>query len=273
MKFVDIGETPFVEILSYLDAREISLLQGVCREFHRNSAMAWVELDQTPALQGKQGQDKTAQARCCRFYKAHEYARRMEALALKHYDFNDREPTHVKCWCCQSFPNLEARAFRYPQKYEFFCRFSLRLDENNPKVVWQGFRPATKISYSGLSLNVQEMFHQVKLQEAFDTYMVESPSEQTYVTMCDVTDSLMLTVVAVERTYPWRTALVLSTGGFHDCTPTFDNEKQCFRFHPRMVRSHGIVRNEDYITAGFMTATERLGEPAQECQLLLEHQW
>eukprot|EP00977_Amphora_coffeiformis_P008428 scaffold1912_cov167-Amphora_coffeaeformis.AAC.27 len=275
VKVTDIGEAPFVEVLSYLSAREISLVQTVCRGFRQNSAMAWMQMEKNPQLLGKLGQDMDPKARCCRFDKAQRYAQRMEETAQLHYDYNDPEPTHVKCWCCRSLPNLEARAFRCPQKFEFFCRFSSRMahEENKPKVIWEGFRPATKISYSGLSLNgVHEIFQNVKLHEAFGTYMFQS-SEQNFVTMCDVTDSLMVTVVAVEKAHPWRSFLVLATGGFHDCTTTHDDTGRCFRFHPRMVRSHGIISNEDYITAGFLTSTERLGDSLQDCHLVLEHQW
>lgn len=271
----DLGEAPLVEMLSYLDAREICLVQTVCRVFRQNAAMAWRQMEKSPSLRGKLGQDGDSKARCCRFSKAQMYARHMEEAALRHYDYSDPEPTHVKCWCCRSFPNLEARAFRRPQKYEFFCRFSSRMgDESKPEVVWEGFRPAVRISFSGLSLQgVHEIFQNVKLNETFGTYMFQS-SEQDFVTMCDVTDSIMVTVVAVEKAYPWRCALILATGGFHDSTTTaHDDTLRCFRFHSRMVRSHGIVSNEDYITAGFLTSTERLGDPLQDCRLVLEHQW
>ena len=273
-KLTDIGEAPFVEVLSYLDAREISRVQTVCRVFHRNSDLAWRQMEKNPQLLGKLGQDIDPKARCCRFDKAQRYAQCMETEARRHYDYSDPHPTHVKCWCCRSFPNLEARAFRNPQKFEFFCRFSSRMaDESKSDVIWEGFRPATKISYSGLSLDgVHEIFQNLELHKAFGTYMFQS-SEQSFVTMCDVTDSLMVTVVAVEKAYPWKCALVLATGGFHDCTTTHDDTGRCFRFHPRMVRSHGIVSNEDYTTAGFLTSTERLGDPLQDCRLVLEHQW
>lgn len=283
MELIDIGETPFLEVLSYLDAAEIITVQGVCRSLRQNSALAWVQLEKTlkndDNVDATTGQDATAQGRCCRYFKASAYAKEMQHVALQHYDYNDPEPTHVKCWCCRTFPNLEARVFRYPAKYEFFCRIANRTAHQEcPKVLWQGFREANKVSYSGLSMDVSEILGKVKLQEDFGTYMFQSSDdEQNYVTMCDVTDSLMVTVVAVERAYPWRTCLVLATGGFHDCTTTTTSHdrgsKRCFRFHPRMVRSHGILRDEDYITAGFVTPTERLGEPLQECRLMLEHQW
>ena len=278
MMLCDIGETPFLEVLSYLDAREINIAQAVCRDLRQNSQMAWVLLEKT--FRATTGEDATAQGRCCRFFKAAKYAERMQAAALQHYDYNDPEPTHVKCWCCYSFPNLESRVFRSPRKYEFFCRIASRnIDQDhNPKVIWQGFRSATKISYSGLSLDVSDIVRNLKMKEDFGTYMFQSSSSSSstpknVVSMCDVADSLMVTVVAVERAYPWRTCLVLATGGFHDCTTTYDQNSRCFRFHPRMVRSHGITRDEDYIVAGFLTPTEHLGEPLEDCRLVLEHQW
>lgn len=305
MKLTDIGEAPFAVTLSYLDAPEISLLQQVCKEFRENSVMAWTAMEQTlqqapesssssSSSCNRLGDSPTAQERCCRFYKARRYAENMEGLALQHYDFSDPEPTHVKCWCCRQFPNLNTRVFRYPHKFEFFCRISSRFllgDDSNTSrssntsnngnnnnggdhVLWQGFRPATKISYTGLSMDVQEIFQQIKMHEAFDTYMFQADDAQDFVTMCDVTDSLMVTVVAMEKALPWRTTLVLTTGGFHDCLGMFeDSQHQTFRFHPRMARSHGILRDEDYITAGFQTSTERLGGPLQDCHLVLEHQW
>ena len=270
MKLCDVGEAPFLEIMSYLDVREMTNAQFVCRTLRQNSPMIWTQKEKTL---GSTGEDATAQGRCCRFFKASKYAERMQDVALRHYDYNDPEPTHVKCWCCQNFPNLEARVFRHPQKYEFFCRFSDRIVECNPRVIWEGFCPSTKISYSGLSLDVSEIFCNIRMKEDFGTYMFRS-SERNFVSMCDVTDSLMVTVVAVERSYPWRTSLVLATGGFHDCTTTHhDPNTRCFRFHPRMVRSHGITRDEDYITAGFVTSTARLGDPLQDCRMVLEHQW
>ena len=270
MDITDIGEAPFLEVLSFLEIPEVSRVAAVCRTFRKTSALTWKNIERSQW--GRQGQDATVRDRCCRFYKGQQYASRMEALALQHYDYADPEPTHVKCWCCRDLPNLCVRAFRYPQKYEFFCRIANRINENDPKeVLWEGFLEAAKMSYSGLSLNVQGILEQVQLHEAFQTYIFQS-AQQNYVTMCDATDSLMITVVAVERVYPWKTTLVLATGGFHDCLPT-PNDRRCFRFHPRMVRSHGIMRDEDYITAGFVTRSERLGEPMEDCRLVLEHQW
>ena len=47
MNLCNLGETPFLEILSYLDAREISVAQSLCRELRQNSKMAWVQLEKT----------------------------------------------------------------------------------------------------------------------------------------------------------------------------------------------------------------------------------
>ena len=121
IKVTDIGDAPFVEVLSFLNAREISQVQTVCRIFRQNSAVAWTQMEKNCRLMGKLGQNMDPKARCCRFDKARRYAKRMEETAQLHYDYNDPEATHVKCWCCRSFPNLEARVFRCPQKFEFFC--------------------------------------------------------------------------------------------------------------------------------------------------------
>ena len=86
MKLTDIGDAPFLEILSYLTAPDVVAAQSVCRALRRVAQpLAWVELEKT--MVGATGQDAMAQARCCRYEKARRYAQRMEGLALAHYDF------------------------------------------------------------------------------------------------------------------------------------------------------------------------------------------
>ena len=235
---------PLYLVLSYLDAKDLSTNEQTCRRLRQSTALAWQRLDAS-LLQSSDV--TTPKHRCQRFYKAHDFALRMESLALHHFDYDDPERSHTRCGGCRHFPNLQPKAIRREDDCEFFVRLAYRKPEQH--TIWQGFVQPKQSSSRRIHLPMANVSwpalrSYLRVVERYDVVTTDHP--ELLALLYEAMDNLIVTVVALERVYPWRTHLVVATGGFYTCIPRAPRSP-AHVLNPRNVSSHSFRKDEDWM--------------------------
>jgi hypothetical protein len=236
-----------VELLPYLDAKDLSQLTACCCRVLRELGPDEFEKRDAKHESGKSSA-ATVRERVVRFYKADMYAARMEL-----HDYSNDQAT----WCCRgcdTFPYLNVAALREERnQYEFFVRFAL------PEgLQWQGFlrrqphqRRRTmpgKVVLSLLEMHdrafldaIFQRRHETSMDEALASLLDNQGNVFKQQDQCAKPGTM---VVAVNLSESMDTSLVISTCGF--------NIRYTRDGPPRFITEHMPKRNVSHVFSGEM---------------------
>lgn len=134
-----IGGDSLVAILSFLDMKDLAMVEMVCEGMQRAALQRYESID--AQIKSNNSRAQTAKMRAIRFYLASTYAGEMEPLVPRHIATED-ESDHV---CtgggrCQFPSSLFTNPS--PDTHELFVRFAKNTENNNagsPQFIVEGF--------------------------------------------------------------------------------------------------------------------------------------
>ena len=136
-----IGGDSLVSILSFLDMKDLALIEMVCLGMQRAALQQYESID-SAQIKSNKSRARTAKKRAIRYYFASTYAREMEPLVPRHLASTEDESDHV---CtgggrCQFPSSLFTNPS--PDTHELFVRFAKNVENNNarsPQLIIEGF--------------------------------------------------------------------------------------------------------------------------------------
>lgn len=135
-----IGGDSLVSILSFLDMKDLALVEMVCLEMQRAALQQYESID--AQIEPNKSRAGTAKKRAIRYYFASTYAREMEPLVPRHLASTEDGSDHI---CtgggrCQFPSSLFTNPS--PDTHELFVRFAKNVENNNagsPQLMIEGF--------------------------------------------------------------------------------------------------------------------------------------
>ena len=125
---------PLGSILNHCDVVSVCRIERTCKALRQSPLVQthWERLDASvpDKFRGTIGHGGTD--RFSRFFRAHEFAKRMEPLLESHLAMQDAEGDFVvQCKGCSAFPDEVCTAiYCEPEKYELFLRCSRKVDDS-----------------------------------------------------------------------------------------------------------------------------------------------
>lgn len=86
-------------------------------------------------------------------------------------------------------------------------------------------------------------------------------------------DNLQVTIVALQRSYPWKPSLVVATGGFNDRTNNIGEAHHTYLLNPRNVRTHSDRDDEDWMNVEIHAGGEYREQLGEFCGVSVSHEW
>jgi hypothetical protein len=206
----NLGEDVFQNIASYLDARDLSMVDSCCSVIRRLGEPVWdrMKADVTATshawVELKENSAKEITVLGYRAKRFAEYAEIQRGL-IEEAEGSDA----IRCSECGILPLVEVQTFREPEAFHFFLRLSATCKQPPNLVLWQGFSTPVEQGAWGestiLFFHLKEMNTNIEwtrpMKDAFNygrnCDSIDTPQFQNRVR--DAFNNLSLTIVAFRR--------------------------------------------------------------------------
>lgn len=276
-------------MLSYLNERDLSCTESTCSSLRAlfRSHHVWEDLDRRCSSSRVVGNSVAtlARDRSCRYFRASLYAQLMEKLAPPHFD-NDRygplfnrttrryyDDKHMypyindssrRCRDCNCFPDINTGAVSRGQQnlVEYYVRLSYReayWHGIRDIHIWEGFVDASDdddVEDSDIFLEMQHIYPHMRWDWMEDYLRLhKTHCYPAYAEQHRTIENLQVTIVALERNYPWHASLVISTSG------AAENEWRAGVMNSRNIRSHPTNTQEEEVLGKIGVEVLTVGDP------------
>jgi hypothetical protein len=221
-----LGDDLFQTILSYLDAKDLALVDACSTETHNLSPLAWKRLSRSMPVASSSQLDLqkglTSKQRPIIHFRAARFAKRMELQNIHRSDRGNADfffGNQCVCPDCGLLPTIEMKTFQEPESFLYFVRLSRSINSSQV-VVWQGFVPRMQRrrgecgESAVLVCDLKAVSNEISWSSKVKQIPVDNPLFMKWVRTA--LGGLSVTVVAFDReNFQSSPRLVVSSSGLH----------------------------------------------------------